>query len=98
MMNGGRIEFYANWYKTDRMGQLRERIFVTAPWTDSTFRFGRSLFSNGATRPGRAVRWRRRPVAHSSASRRMIDWGCTGLAPGRRIAVEVPDVERLVGR
>lgn len=46
LMNGGRIEFYANWYKTDRMGQLREKIFVAAPWTDSTFRFCRSLFSN----------------------------------------------------
>jgi hypothetical protein len=46
MMNGGGVEFYANWYKTDRLGQLRERVFVTAPWTDSAFRFGRSLFSN----------------------------------------------------
>jgi hypothetical protein len=45
-MNGGGVEFYANWYKTDRLGQLRERVFVTAPWTDSAFRFGRSLFSN----------------------------------------------------
>ena len=44
--NGGEIEFYPNWYKTDRIGRLRERIFVAAPWTDSAFRFGRSLFSN----------------------------------------------------
>jgi ectoine hydroxylase-related dioxygenase (phytanoyl-CoA dioxygenase family) len=46
MTNGGEVEFYPNWYSTDRLGQLREKIFVTMPWTDSAFRFGRSLFSN----------------------------------------------------
>jgi len=46
MRNGGEIEFYPNWYKTDRLGRIRERIFVSAPWTDSAFRFGRSLFSD----------------------------------------------------
>jgi ectoine hydroxylase-related dioxygenase (phytanoyl-CoA dioxygenase family) len=44
--NDGNVEFYPNWFKTDRLGRLRERIFVTMPWTDSTFRFARSIFSN----------------------------------------------------
>jgi Phytanoyl-CoA dioxygenase (PhyH) len=46
MTNGGEVEFYPNWYNTNRVGQLRERIFVNVPWTDSVFRFGRSLVSN----------------------------------------------------
>ena len=46
MTNDGEIEFYPNWYNTDRLGQIRERVFVTLPWTDSVFRFGRSLVSN----------------------------------------------------
>jgi hypothetical protein len=46
MTNDGRIEFYPNWYNTGRWGQARERIFVRMPWTDSVFRFGRSLVSN----------------------------------------------------
>jgi ectoine hydroxylase-related dioxygenase (phytanoyl-CoA dioxygenase family) len=45
-VNDGNVEFYPNWYSTDRIGQLRERVFVTVPWTDSAFRFGRSLVSN----------------------------------------------------
>jgi hypothetical protein len=44
--NGGRIEFYPNWYNTGRLGQLRERTFVAAPITYSAYRFVRSLYGN----------------------------------------------------
>jgi hypothetical protein len=45
-MNGGRIEFYPNWFSTSRLGQLRERTFVAAPITYSAYRFIRSLYGN----------------------------------------------------
>jgi hypothetical protein len=45
-VNGGEIEFYPNWYNTNRLGQLRERTFVTAPITYSAYRFVRSLYGN----------------------------------------------------
>jgi hypothetical protein len=44
--NGGEIEFYPNWFNTSRLGQLRERTFVRAPITYSTYRFVRSLYGN----------------------------------------------------
>jgi Phytanoyl-CoA dioxygenase (PhyH) len=44
--NHGKVEFYPNWYKTNRAGRIRERVFVTLPITDSAFRFARSLVSN----------------------------------------------------
>jgi len=46
MTNGGEVEFYPNWYTTNRAGQIRERVFVTMPWTDSAYRFARSLVSD----------------------------------------------------
>jgi glycosyltransferase involved in cell wall biosynthesis len=46
MANDGRIEFYPNWFSTSRLGQLRERTFVAAPVTYSTYRFVRSLYGN----------------------------------------------------
>lgn len=44
--NGGAIEFQTNWFKTDFVGQLRERITVRAPITYSGYRFARSLIGN----------------------------------------------------
>jgi hypothetical protein len=41
--NCGQMEFYANWYSTGRLGALRERVEVAAPWTRSVVRFARSL-------------------------------------------------------
>jgi ectoine hydroxylase-related dioxygenase (phytanoyl-CoA dioxygenase family) len=46
MVNDGKIEFYPNWFRTSRVGQLRERTFVTAPITYSAYRFARSLYGN----------------------------------------------------
>jgi len=42
----GDVQFSPNWYGTSKTAQLRERIFVRAPWTYSTFRFVRSLVGN----------------------------------------------------
>jgi Phytanoyl-CoA dioxygenase (PhyH) len=44
--NGGAIEFQANWFKTNVLGQIRERITVSAPITYSSYRFARSLLGN----------------------------------------------------
>ena len=44
--NGGVLEFQPNWFKTDFLGQLRERITVRAPITYSGYRFARSLIGN----------------------------------------------------
>jgi ectoine hydroxylase-related dioxygenase (phytanoyl-CoA dioxygenase family) len=49
--NGGKIAFYPNWYKTNRMGRLRERVFVTAPLTYSAYRFARSLIGQKGFAP-----------------------------------------------
>ncbi len=46
MVNDGNVEFYPNWFKTSRLGQLRERTFVSAPITYSAWRFARSLYGN----------------------------------------------------
>jgi glycosyltransferase involved in cell wall biosynthesis len=45
-MNDGKPFFYANWYRTNRLGKLREQIFVKAPITYSAWRFARSLYGN----------------------------------------------------
>ena len=42
----GKIVFRQNWYKPTMVGRLRERTFVTAPITYSTYRFVGSLFGN----------------------------------------------------
>lgn len=39
-------QFFPNWYGTSRVGEIRERVVVKAPWTYSTYRFGRSLVGN----------------------------------------------------
>jgi hypothetical protein len=44
--NGGEIEFYPNWFRTSRLGRLRERTFVAAPVTYSAYRFVTSLVGN----------------------------------------------------
>jgi len=44
--NGGKVTFEANWFKTDFLGQLRERITVRAPITYSSYRFAASLIGN----------------------------------------------------
>ena len=46
MINDGKPEFYPNWYKTNRLGQLREKTFIKAPITYSAWRFVRSLYGN----------------------------------------------------
>jgi hypothetical protein len=46
MHNGGRTEFFPNWYRTTRLGQLREKTFLRAPVTYSAWRFARSLYGN----------------------------------------------------
>jgi ectoine hydroxylase-related dioxygenase (phytanoyl-CoA dioxygenase family) len=42
----GKITFRTNWYRTNFLGRLRERTFVAAPITYSTYRFVRSLFGS----------------------------------------------------
>jgi glycosyltransferase involved in cell wall biosynthesis len=46
MQNDGKPEFWPNWYRTDRLGRLREQTFVKAPITYSAWRFARSLYGN----------------------------------------------------
>jgi hypothetical protein len=41
--NGGEMEFYPNWFRTSRLGRLRERVTVAAPVTYSAYRFATSL-------------------------------------------------------
>jgi hypothetical protein len=43
---GGEITFYPNWYKTNRLGVVRERVFVAAPISYSAYRFAKSLRGN----------------------------------------------------
>lgn len=50
-INGGRIMFYPNWYRTNFLGRLRERTFVTAPFTYSAYRFVSSLFGDKGYSP-----------------------------------------------
>jgi ectoine hydroxylase-related dioxygenase (phytanoyl-CoA dioxygenase family) len=45
-INGGKILFYENWFRPTRLGRLRERTFVAAPFTYDAYRFVRSLFGN----------------------------------------------------
>jgi hypothetical protein len=44
--NDGKIMFYENWFRTNWLGQLRERTFIAAPFTYDTVRFVRSLFTH----------------------------------------------------
>jgi ectoine hydroxylase-related dioxygenase (phytanoyl-CoA dioxygenase family) len=43
-VNDGRIEFRQNWYRPTFVGRMRERTYVAAPITYSTYRFVTSLF------------------------------------------------------
>lgn len=43
--NDGEMEFYPNWFRTSRLGRVRERVTVAAPITYSTYRFATSLVS-----------------------------------------------------
>lgn len=45
-VDGGKITFHPNWYRPNLLGRLRERTFVTAPFTYSAYRFARSLVGN----------------------------------------------------
>ncbi len=47
----GTIAFEPNWFKTDRVGQLREWVFVKVPYSYSSYRFVRSLFGNKGYAP-----------------------------------------------
>jgi hypothetical protein len=40
----GRITFRQNWYRSTRLGRLRERTYVAAPITYSAYRFVTSFF------------------------------------------------------
>jgi hypothetical protein len=42
-VEGGKITFRPNWYRPNALGRLRERTFIAAPITYSTYRFVRSL-------------------------------------------------------
>jgi Phytanoyl-CoA dioxygenase (PhyH) len=43
LVNDGEIFFEPNWYKADRLGRIRERVFVKLPVSYSAYRFARSL-------------------------------------------------------
>jgi hypothetical protein len=43
-VDDGQITFHPNWYRPTLAGRLRERTFVAAPITYSTYRFVRSMF------------------------------------------------------
>ena len=45
-LEGGKIVFRPNWFRPSRLGRLRERTFVTAPFTYSAYRIVDSLLSN----------------------------------------------------
>jgi hypothetical protein len=42
-LNGGKVMFNENWYSSDRLGRLRERVFVASPGTFAAYRFVSSL-------------------------------------------------------
>jgi hypothetical protein len=42
----GNVQFTPNWYGTNRVAQVREHLFIRAPWTYSSYRFVRSLVGN----------------------------------------------------
>ena len=42
----GKIRFHPNWFRPNFLGRVRERTFVTVPFTYSAFRFVRSLIGN----------------------------------------------------
>jgi Phytanoyl-CoA dioxygenase (PhyH) len=46
LFDGGKIVFRPNWFRPSRLGRLRERTFVTAPFTYSAYRIVDSLLNN----------------------------------------------------
>jgi hypothetical protein len=46
LLNDGKVLFYPNWYRTNLLGQLRERTYIAAPFTYSAYRFLRSLYGS----------------------------------------------------
>lgn len=46
MIDGGKITFRQNWYRSGFVGRLRERTFTAAPISYSAYRFVRSLYGN----------------------------------------------------
>ena len=45
-IHDGEVSFTPNWYGTDRLSQIREKVFVSMPWLYSSSRFARSLIGN----------------------------------------------------
>jgi ectoine hydroxylase-related dioxygenase (phytanoyl-CoA dioxygenase family) len=45
-IDGGKVMFRPNWFRPTRLGRLRERVFVTAPFSYSAYRIVDSLVSN----------------------------------------------------
>jgi hypothetical protein len=50
-VQGRQIAFHANWFRTNMLGRLRERMFVTAPVSYAAYRFVRSLVGNKGYAP-----------------------------------------------
>jgi hypothetical protein len=46
MIDGGKVQFYPNWFRPSRLGRLRERVFVAAPVSYSAYRFVDSVLTN----------------------------------------------------
>ena len=46
LVNDGKVEFTPNWFNTSRLGRLRERTFVSVPFSYSAYRLVTSLHGN----------------------------------------------------
>jgi ectoine hydroxylase-related dioxygenase (phytanoyl-CoA dioxygenase family) len=44
--HGGRVKFLENWYRPTKLGRLRERAYLAAPFTYDAYRFVRSMFGD----------------------------------------------------
>jgi hypothetical protein len=51
LQHDGQITFEPNWFKTDRIGRMREWVFVKVPYSYSAYRFVRSLVGNKGYAP-----------------------------------------------
>lgn len=45
-VEGGKVTFRPNWFRPNKLGRIRERTFVAAPFTYSAYRFVDSLISS----------------------------------------------------
>lgn len=68
LVHDGKITFEPNWFKTDRIGQLRELVFVKAPFSYSCYRFARSLVGN----KGYALEERYKTGGFTTTQRRFV--------------------------